>query len=87
MAFAANKVILAADYHSIVPLIKGIECTKVSDGYLLGTERPGKHVVVIGGGLKSHAPGRGFDEAPSCGSAVRIDCLENPHVRHSTAEM
>jgi len=51
VAFGADKVILAAGSHSLVPPIKGIECAKTSDGYLLGTEKPGKHVVVIGGGL------------------------------------
>lgn len=50
-AFGADKVILAAGSRSIVPPIPGIEHAELSDRYLLGELKPGKQVVVIGGGL------------------------------------
>lgn len=51
IAYGADKVILAAGSHSILPPIPGIENAQVSDRYLTGDTKPGKQVVVIGGGL------------------------------------
>jgi 2-enoate reductase len=46
-----DKVILAAGSLPFVPPIKGVENAGVSGEYLLGLKKPGKKVVVIGGGL------------------------------------
>ena len=46
-----DKVILAAGSSSIMPPIKGIEFAAPSDLYLTNVKKPGKNVVVIGGGL------------------------------------
>lgn len=51
ISYSADKVILATGAKSILPPIKGIEYAEVSDAYLLGQKKPGKKVVVIGGGL------------------------------------
>lgn len=50
-AFGADKVILAAGAHSVVPPIVGVEHALVSDAILLDQVKPEGHVVVIGGGL------------------------------------
>ena len=50
-AFGADKVILAAGAHSVVPPIEGVEHAVVSDAILLDQLEPEGHVVVIGGGL------------------------------------
>ena len=50
-AFGADKVILAAGAHSVVPPIEGVEHALVSDAILLDQVKPEGHVVVIGGGL------------------------------------
>ncbi len=50
-AFGADKVILAAGAHSVVPPIPGVEHAVVSDAILLNKLEPKGHVVVIGGGL------------------------------------
>lgn len=46
-----DKVILAAGSKPIMPPIAGIEIASPANDYLLGLKRPGKKVVVIGGGL------------------------------------
>jgi 2-enoate reductase len=46
-----DKVILATGSKSLMPPIEGIENASSSDDYLLGIKKPGKKVVVIGGGL------------------------------------
>ncbi|BCJ94253.1 2-enoate reductase [Anaerocolumna cellulosilytica] len=46
-----DKVILAAGSLPFVPPIAGVENAGVSGEYLLGIKKPGKKVVVIGGGL------------------------------------
>lgn len=51
VAFGADKVILAAGAHSIVPAIEGVEGAELSDAILLGKTTAQGHVVVIGGGL------------------------------------
>ena len=51
VAFGADKVILAAGAHSIVPAIEGVEGAELSDAILLGKTKAQGHVVVIGGGL------------------------------------
>lgn len=51
VAFGADKVILAAGAHSIVPAIEGVEGAELSDAILLGKAKAQGHVVVIGGGL------------------------------------
>ena len=51
VSFGADKVILAAGAHSVVPPIAGVEHALVSDAILLGQVEPEGHVVVIGGGL------------------------------------
>lgn len=50
-AFGADKVILAAGAHSVVPPIEGVEHAVVSDAILLDQLEPEGHVVVVGGGL------------------------------------
>lgn len=50
-AFGADKVILAAGAHSLIPPIEGVEYALVSDAILLDQVKPEGHVVVIGGGL------------------------------------
>ena len=50
-SFGADKVILAAGAHSVVPPIEGVEHAVVSDAILLDQVEPEGHVVVIGGGL------------------------------------
>lgn len=50
-SFGADKVILAAGAHSVVPPIEGVEHAVVSDAILLDQLEPEGHVVVIGGGL------------------------------------
>ena len=51
LANSYDKVILSTGAHSFMPPIKGIEHAKESLAYLEGKAQPGKHVVVIGGGL------------------------------------
>lgn len=46
-----DKVILAAGSAPIMPKIDGIENASPANDYLLGLKKPGKKVVVIGGGL------------------------------------
>lgn len=50
-AFGADKVILAAGAHSVVPPIPGVEHAVVSDAILLNKLEAKGHVVVVGGGL------------------------------------
>ncbi len=50
-AFGADKVILAAGAHSVVPPIPGVEHAVVSDAVLLNKLEAKGHVVVVGGGL------------------------------------
>ena len=46
-----DKVILAAGSTAVMPPIPGIENAAAANDYLLGLKKPGKKVVVIGGGL------------------------------------
>lgn len=46
-----DKVVLAAGSRAFMPPIEGIENAAPSSEYLLGLKKPGKKVVVIGGGL------------------------------------
>jgi 2-enoate reductase len=46
-----DKVVLAAGSSPVMPPIEGIETAAPSNEYLLGLKKPGKKVVVIGGGL------------------------------------
>jgi len=46
-----DKVVLAAGSSPVMPPIEGIELATPSNDYLLGLKKPGKRVVVIGGGL------------------------------------
>ena len=46
-----DKVILATGSRAAIPPIQGIEYASPSDDYLRGIKKPGKKVVVIGGGL------------------------------------
>lgn len=46
-----DKVILATGSRAAIPPIQGIEFASPSDDYLRGLKKPGKKVVVIGGGL------------------------------------
>lgn len=46
-----DKVVLAAGSSSVMPPIHGIEHAVPSDHVLLGKVKPGKRVVVVGGGL------------------------------------
>jgi 2-enoate reductase len=46
-----DKVILATGSRAAIPPIQGIEFASPSDDYLRGIKKPGKKVVVIGGGL------------------------------------
>lgn len=46
-----DKVILAAGSTPLMPPIYGIETAAPANDYLLGLKKPGKNVVVIGGGL------------------------------------
>lgn len=46
-----DKVVLAAGSMPVMPPIKGIEYASPSNDYLTGVKKPGKKVVVIGGGL------------------------------------
>ena len=46
-----DKVILAAGSTPLMPPIPGIEAAAPANDYLLGLKKPGKKVVVIGGGL------------------------------------
>ncbi|HEX3023135.1 MAG TPA: NAD(P)/FAD-dependent oxidoreductase [Lachnospiraceae bacterium] len=46
-----DKVILAAGSAAVMPPIEGIENATPANDYLLGLKKPGKKVVVIGGGL------------------------------------
>jgi 2-enoate reductase len=46
-----DKVILAAGSRALLPPIEGIELASPANDYLLGLKKPGKKVVVIGGGL------------------------------------
>lgn len=46
-----DKVILATGSCAAIPPIQGIEYASPSDDYLRGIKKPGKKVVVIGGGL------------------------------------
>jgi 2-enoate reductase len=46
-----DKVVLATGSRAFMPSIEGIETAAPSSDYLLGIKKPGKKVVVIGGGL------------------------------------
>lgn len=46
-----DKVILATGSGPVIPPIDGIETAAPANDYLLGLKKPGKKVVVIGGGL------------------------------------
>lgn len=46
-----DKVILATGSRPVMPPIEGIEYASPSNDYLTGIKKPGKKVVVIGGGL------------------------------------
>lgn len=46
-----DKVILATGSRPVMPPIKGIEYASPANDYLTGIKKPGKKVVVIGGGL------------------------------------
>lgn len=46
-----DKVVLAAGSKAFMPPIEGIETATPANDYLLGLKKPGKKVVVIGGGL------------------------------------
>lgn len=46
-----DKVILASGSGPVMPRIEGIETAAPANDYLLGLKKPGKKVVVIGGGL------------------------------------
>ena len=51
LAGGYDKIILAAGSTACMPPIKGIETASSANDYLLGLKKPGKKVVVIGGGL------------------------------------
>jgi 2-enoate reductase len=46
-----DKVVLAAGSSAFMPPIEGVETAAPANDYLLGLKKPGKKVVVIGGGL------------------------------------
>ncbi len=46
-----DKIILAAGSRPVMPPIDGIEKASPANEYLLGLKKPGKKVVIIGGGL------------------------------------